>query len=256
MIELRIMNKKEIIEALKKYNLNQEKYVIISGAAMVINGIKNTAKNIDIAVDSEYEKEILKNYKCTLEREIIDGSKKYNAYMIDDIINFSTHYFNEHKNEKKEGFYVQTPEEILRLKNKLNREKDKEDIQALKDYINKKNINSLALAYLGDAVYELFIREFLLNENKKVNDLQKQAIEYVSAKAQSKYLDELIENNILNDEEKEIVKRARNHRSHTSKTTDIITYKKSTGLEALIGYLKITNNNKRIKEIMKYIVGE
>lgn len=250
------MNRKEILEKLEKYNLNQEKYVIISGAAMVINGIKSTAKDIDIAVDSEYEKEILKNYKCTLEREIIDGSKKYNAYLIDDIINFSTHYFNEYKYEKKEGFYVQTAEEILKLKNKLNREKDKDDIQALKDYINKKNINSLALAYLGDAVYELFIRQYLLKENKKVNDLQKEAIGYVSAKAQSKYLDKLIKDNILNNEEIEIVKRARNHKSHTSKTSDIITYKKSTGLEALIGFLKLTNQDERIKEIMNKIVGE
>ena len=138
------------------------------------------------------------------------------------------------------------------MKNKLNREKDKSDIKALKEYINKKNINSLTLAYLGDAVYELFIREYLLKDNKKVNELQKEAIEYVSAKAQSKYLEKLIENNILSDEEIEIVKRARNHKSHASKTTDIITYKKSTGLEALIGYLKVTNQDERIKNASYY----
>ena len=117
-------------------------------------------------------------------------------------------------------------------------------------------INSLNLAYLGDAVYELYIRSFLIKKNLKVNELQQESIKYVSAKNQAKFLDKLIENNILTNEEIIVVKRARNHKSHPSKTTDIITYKKSTGLEALIGYLKIINNTNRIEEIMKYIVGE
>lgn len=122
--------------------------------------------------------------------------------------------------------------------------------------MNKIDINSLSLAYLGDAVYELYIRIYLLDSNKKVGDLQKEAVKYVSAKAQSKFLDSMIENKFLTEEELNIIKRARNHKSHASKSTDIITYKKSTGLEALIGYLKLTNNNKRIDEIMKYIVGD
>ena len=122
--------------------------------------------------------------------------------------------------------------------------------------MNKIDINSLSLAYLGDAVYELYIRIYLLDSNKKVGDLQKEAVKYVSAKAQSKFLDSMIENKFLTEEELNIIKRARNHKSHASKSTDIITYKKSTGLEALIGYLKLKNNNKRIDEIMKYIVGD
>ena len=122
--------------------------------------------------------------------------------------------------------------------------------------MNKIDINSLSLAYLGDAVYELYIRIYLLDSNKKVGDLQKEAVKYVSAKAQSKFLDSMIENKFLTEEELNIIKRARNHKSHASKSTDIITYKKSTGLEALIGYLKLTNNDKRINEIMKYIVGD
>ena len=250
------MNKKQIIETLKKYNLKDEKYIIISSAAMVLNNIKKETKDIDIAVDEEYEKELLKNYKCDLEREIIDKNKKYKAYMIDDIINFSIHYYGEYKAKKIQNYNVQTPEEILKLKQRLNREKDQKDIKILKEEINKKNINSLSLAYLGDAVYELYIRKHLVKKNLKVNELQKKSVDYVSAKAQSKYLDKLIENNILTNEEIEIVKRARNHKSHSSKSADIITYKKSTGLEALIGYLEITNNKDRIKEIMKYIVGE
>ena len=250
------MNKKEILETLKKYNLKNEKYIIISSAAMVLNDIKKETKDVDIAVEKEYEKELLKNYECELEREIIDEGKKYNAYMIDDVINFSTHYYGEYKTKKIEDYNVQTIEEILKLKQKLNREKDKKDIKILKDAINKNNINSLSLAYLGDAVYELYIRKHILNKNLKVNELQKKSIDFVSAKAQSKFLDKLTENNILTEEELEIVKRARNHKSHPSKTADIVTYKKSTGLEALIGYLEITNKKDRIKEIMKYIVGE
>ena len=118
--------------------------------------------------------------------------------------------------------------------------------------------NSLSLAYLGDAVYELYIRTYLLSKgNYKVGDLQNMAVKYVSAKAQSAFLDKMIDDNFLTEEELTIVKRARNHKSHQSpKHTDIITYKKSTGLEALIGYLKLTNNEIRIEEIMKYIVGE
>ena len=119
-----------------------------------------------------------------------------------------------------------------------------------------KEINSLSLAYLGDAVYELYIRTYLLNGNKKVNELQKEAIKYVSAKSQSSFLDKMLKDNFLKEKEISIVKRARNHKSHPSKSTDIITYKKSTGLEALIGYLKITNNNNKIEEIMNYIVGD
>ncbi len=117
------------------------------------------------------------------------------------------------------------------------------------------NINVLALAYLGDAIYEIYVREYLINKNiVKVKLLQKEAINYVSAKNQALYLKKMIDNNILNDEEIDIVKRARNHKSHSSKSTDIITYKNSTGLEALIGYLYLNNNKSRIDEIMNYIL--
>lgn len=119
------------------------------------------------------------------------------------------------------------------------------------------NINVLALAYLGDSIYEVFIREHLLNTGiAKVNDLQKEAIKYVSAKMQSEYLMSMMESNFFTDEEIDIIKRARNHKSHASKSTDIRTYKNSTGLEALIGYLYLTKNEIRINEIMKYIVGD
>lgn len=117
------------------------------------------------------------------------------------------------------------------------------------------NINVLALAYLGDAIYEIYIREYLIKQNiVKVNLLQKEAIKYVSAKNQAKFLTEMIESNFLTENEIDIVKRARNHKSHASKSTDIITYKYSTALEALIGYLYLEKNTSRIDEIMNFIM--
>lgn len=119
------------------------------------------------------------------------------------------------------------------------------------------NKNVLTLAYLGDAIYELYIREYLISKNiSKVNLLQNEAIKYVSATGQAKYLKEMMDNNFFTEEELNIIYRARNHKSHKSKSTDIITYKHSTALEALIGYLYLENNKKRIDEIMNYIKGE
>lgn len=120
------------------------------------------------------------------------------------------------------------------------------------------NINSLVLAYLGDSIFEILIREYLVHQNIcKVDELQKKAIEYVSAKAQSQFLSELEQKQILTEEELEIVKRARNHKgSRHPKNTDIVTYKRSTGLEALFGYHYLNQNFGRIKELMKIRLGE
>ncbi|MBR2841144.1 MAG: Mini-ribonuclease 3 [Bacilli bacterium] len=117
-------------------------------------------------------------------------------------------------------------------------------------------MNILSLAYLGDSVYEVYIRSYLVSLGLKVKEMQEKSIDYVSAKAQCKYLDKMINDNFLTEEEMSIVKRGRNHKSHSNKSTDIVTYKKSTGLESLIGYLKINGNDDRIEEIMKYIVGD
>lgn len=118
------------------------------------------------------------------------------------------------------------------------------------------NYNSLVLAYLGDSIYELYVRKYLVNKNiAKVNDLQKEAIKYVSATSQELFLKQLVVNNVLTNLEIEIVKRARNHKNnHKPKYASIITYKNATGLEALIGYLYINNKHDRIEEIMNYIL--
>ncbi len=115
-------------------------------------------------------------------------------------------------------------------------------------------MNNLVLAYLGDAVYELYVREFLIHNGlSKVKDLQNSAVKYVSAEAQANILEELINNGIIREEELDIIKRGRNAHSHYNKSTDIITYKKSTGFETLIGYLYL-NNRDRLDEIMKEVL--
>ncbi|MCR4581559.1 MAG: ribonuclease III [Bacilli bacterium] len=117
-------------------------------------------------------------------------------------------------------------------------------------------MNNLVMAYLGDAVYELFIRNYLINKGIcKVKDLQNESIKYVSAVSQRRILEQLIDDNFLTEEEIEIVNRGRNASSHPSKTTDIVTYKKATGLECLIGNL-YKDNKDRCYEILQRIVGE
>lgn len=118
------------------------------------------------------------------------------------------------------------------------------------------NKNMLVLAYLGDSIYETYIRKYLINSGiSKVNLLQSESIKYVSAKSQAKYLNEMINSNFLSEEELKVVTCARNHKSnHKPKNCDAITYKHATGLEALIGYLYYKNDISRIDEIMKYII--
>ena len=124
--------------------------------------------------------------------------------------------------------------------------------------MNTNLINSLVLAYIGDAVYELEIRKKLIERKiNKVNDLQKKCVKYVSAKGQAEYIDKFINDDILSQEEIDVYKRARNTKvnSHPH-NTDIIIYKKATGLEAVFGYLYLVNNIDRIKELINYIMEE
>ena len=118
-------------------------------------------------------------------------------------------------------------------------------------------INVITLAYLGDAVYETYVREYLIrNGIAKVEELQNEAIKYVSAKSQCKILTYLVDNKLLTDMELDIVKRGRNYkRASHPKNTDIITYKMSSGFEAMIGYLYLNGNKDRVDEIMNYILG-
>lgn len=120
--------------------------------------------------------------------------------------------------------------------------------------MNTKTINIQVLALLGDAVFSLYIREELLKQGiNHPQKLQQKSIEFVSAKGQVKILNKLIDKNILSEEELDIVKRGRNNKKESHpKNTEIVTYKLSTGFEALIGDLYL-NNKDRLEEILKQI---
>ena len=122
--------------------------------------------------------------------------------------------------------------------------------------MNVYEINVLVLAYLGDSIYENYVRKYLISKGiSNVNDLQTESIKYVSAINQAKYLQEMLDNDFLFSDEIDVFKRARNYKTTSHpKNCDIITYKYATGLEALIGYLYLENISSRIDEIMSFIL--
>lgn len=117
-------------------------------------------------------------------------------------------------------------------------------------------INVLVLAYLGDSIYENYVRKYLIDKGfSNVNDLQTESIKYVSAISQAKYLQSMLDEDFLTQEEIDVFKRARNYKTTSHpKSCDIITYKYATGLEAVIGFLELTNNKERIDKIMSFIL--
>ena len=122
--------------------------------------------------------------------------------------------------------------------------------------MNVLEVSSLALAYLGDSIYESYIREYLIKKGiSHVNDLQVESLNYVSAKSQARILKDLMDKNIFTEEDLSVIKRARNTKSKSHpKSCDIITYQHATSLEALFGYLKLRKNEERIEEIISKIL--
>lgn len=112
-------------------------------------------------------------------------------------------------------------------------------------------MSPLTWAYVGDAVYELYIRTYLINTTKlKAHELHVKAIKYVKAGAQANILKEI--DKILTEEEKDIVRRGRNTKlNHTAKNATTQDYMYSTAFEALIGYLYLTKQDDRLLEILK-----
>ena len=117
-------------------------------------------------------------------------------------------------------------------------------------------INILSLAYLGDAVYELKVRNYLISLGiSKVNKLQNMAMDFVTAKNQCKFINYFLDNDLLSEEEIDYVKRGRNASTYSHpKNTDIVTYKWATGFECLFGYLYLNNNKERIEELFNKIL--
>lgn len=117
-------------------------------------------------------------------------------------------------------------------------------------------INGIALAFEGDAVYSMYIRRHLIFQGlTKPNQLHREATKYVSAKAQASLISLMLEEGILTEKEEDIYKRGRNANSHTkAKNTDIVTYRMSTGFEAVMGYLHMTEAIERLEEMIDWCI--
>lgn len=117
--------------------------------------------------------------------------------------------------------------------------------------IDLQKVSSQTLAFIGDAVYNVYIRSYLASlSNEQTGKLHVKSIKYVSAKAQSKTIDLIFD--LLNEEEVQVYKRGRNtHIPSVSKNVDVVNYKKATGFEALLGYLYVKKENERLDFIVK-----
>jgi len=129
------LNKDNILKTLKEYNFDSQNYIIISGAALVLQNVKEYTSDIDITVSDELYNLLLKKYNCFLEKEI----DNYNVWFIDDIINFSNKYYGKIEYIELLGYKVQTIDSVLKLKKQLNRLKDKKDIQYIMDFYKAKD---------------------------------------------------------------------------------------------------------------------
>lgn len=119
--------------------------------------------------------------------------------------------------------------------------------------VNAKQLSPLNLAFIGDCIYEILVREMLVtNANRPVNDLHKESVKYVSAKAQTEAFEKI--KDILTEEETAIYKRGRNAKvGHSPKSATEGEYHCATGVEALFGYLYLTEQTDRIKELFSKI---
>lgn len=117
-------------------------------------------------------------------------------------------------------------------------------------------INGIALAFEGDAVYSMYVRRHLIFKGlTKPNQLHGEANKYVSAKAQASLISVLLEAQLLTEKEEEIYKRGRNANSHTkAKNADVVTYRMSTGFEAVLGYLHMTEQMERLDELVGWCI--
>lgn len=117
-------------------------------------------------------------------------------------------------------------------------------------------INGIALAFEGDAVYSMYIRRHLIFKGlTKPNQLHREANRYVSAKAQAALISKMLEEDFLSEKEVDIYKRGRNTNSHTkAKNADVVTYRMSTGFEAVLGYLHMTEQIERLEEVINWCI--
>lgn len=124
--------------------------------------------------------------------------------------------------------------------------------------LNPREINTTALAFLGDAVYEVFIRKHVMETGEQNADrLHRTAVRYVRAEGQARALKTLMKAEALTEEELRLVKRARNHKTGSrARSADAVTYKLATAFEALIGFLHLDGQEDRLAEIMAEAIKE
>ena len=132
------------------------------------------------------------------------------------------------------------------------------DFDILRNKFTQKDarlLNPLVLAFIGDGIYEVFIRTYLVEQNRDmlVHKLHVKTIGFVKAHAQSNFMKGLVGG--LSEEESYIFKRGRNAKSGTvPKNADVQEYRNATGFEALIGYLYITEQDQRLNEVLDEIL--
>ncbi|MBR1729182.1 MAG: ribonuclease III [Selenomonadaceae bacterium] len=124
---------------------------------------------------------------------------------------------------------------------------DMNDLKKFCEGLDVRNLQTLSIAYVGDAYYHLFVRIKLLKIKYKVNDLHSMSSKIVSAVAQSKTYQAI--EKILTAEEKEIFQRGRNAKSHSTHSASNVEYHNSTGFETLLGQLFIEGKYDRLEEI-------
>lgn len=118
--------------------------------------------------------------------------------------------------------------------------------------VDVRQMNSLTLAYIGDAVYELHVRNYLIHSGHiKPNQLHQEAITFVSGKSQANVVQHWLKTDYLTEAEERVVKRGRNAKSHSApRNINIQTYRYSTGFESLIGYHYLLKNNDRLETLL------
>lgn len=122
--------------------------------------------------------------------------------------------------------------------------------------VRARELSSVALAYVGDAVYELFIRNYLIQQGGvKPHELHHKAVQYVSAPAQAAVVKKWLADETLTKEEAAVVRRGRNAKTHSvPKNISVKNYKYATAFEALIGYHYLNGDDRRLDELLQLAI--
>ncbi|QHS23923.1 ribonuclease III [Virgibacillus sp. MSP4-1] len=121
--------------------------------------------------------------------------------------------------------------------------------------LDVRQMKSLTLAYMGDVIYDKYIREYLIQKGfVQPDQLHHKAVEFVAATSQSKVLKTWLSEEFLDDEESGVVRRGRNAKSRVPKNTDVMTYRYSTAFEALLGFHYLIGNNERLEQLIYHAI--